>query len=608
LYKNHPRTAIQNLHLLVEPVCTRGKSTETLTHGYWKDLLNILALAALDQLSTETAAHFLHAPKARAAETGRVNKKPSKKVDKDPAAVAARLEAHHKYQAKAKADAKAERVVAAKEAYDNLLEKLADKKFLALYITVARLFAVQLTKDWRILKQLETLGAGEDRSTLTNQISLAGKWAPTPLASHDRQTNIATAISLLLHNNNLTVPHTFPSATAASLSPAETYELRSWYQRSVLTPIRSATALPEPLMSANRWKDIKYGRVASKCMKNNTGAFYFHDPEGFERYLTDVESGKKKISGATLMPHELVAQAIQLNTFAAFGNQDEDEKVDRKKAAKTASMKVKAKMGATQKRVVEAQWKTLIDRLRESGTLDNCMAICDVSGSMGSISHMGNPKRPFPILPAVSLSLVLAQLAKPPFDNGFITFSANPQFIQLDPTKGLAENVLSIVKTPWSMNTNFNAVFLDLLLPLAQKNNLKQEDMIKRLFVFSDMQFDSSLGSSKRAAKWETNHDHIEKKYKEAGYEVPQIVYWNLAESFMSVPVTAEKKGVALMSGFSPAMLKVFMGEAEEDAWEKVKDDRETETMGEDDDEFNPVNIMKKALLKKCFDGLVVVD
>jgi hypothetical protein len=309
------------------------------------------------------------------------------------------------------------------------------------------------------------------------------------------------------------------------------------------------------------------------------------------------------------MPHELVAQAVAHGALMAYDTDGEDEKVDKKQAAKTAVKKVKAKLAAAEIRVVEAQWKTLIDRLRESGTLDNSLAICDVSGSMGSIYASYDPKRPMPILPAVSLSLVLAQLAKPPFDNGFITFSATPQFIQLSANDGLASNVESMIGTHWEMNTDFNAVFLNLLLPLAQKHSLKQEDMIKRLFVFSDMQFDESRGSSRNAANWETNHDHIEKKYKEAGYEMPQIVYWNLAESFKSVPVTGEKKGVALMSGFSPALLKVFMGESKEDAWENVKGDGETETVEEENNnEFTPVNMMRKALLKQSFDGLIVLD
>jgi hypothetical protein len=61
------------------------------------------------------------------------------------------------------------------------------------------------------------------------------------------------------------------------------------------------------------------------------------------------------------------------------------------------------------------------------------------------------------------------------------------------------------------------------------------------------------------------------------------------------------------MNGFSPALIKVFMGEQEEvSEWEEVKTDG-TSTVTKED-EFNPINVMKKALLRKTFDGLVVVD
>jgi Domain of unknown function (DUF2828) len=64
LYDNHPRTAIQNLHLVVAPVCTRPKVDVGAAHGYWKDLLNIVTLACLDQLSTmHEPATYLHTPR-----------------------------------------------------------------------------------------------------------------------------------------------------------------------------------------------------------------------------------------------------------------------------------------------------------------------------------------------------------------------------------------------------------------------------------------------------------------------------------------------------------------------------------------------------------------
>jgi hypothetical protein len=83
------------------------------------------------------------------------------------------------------------------------------------------------------------------------------------------------------------------------------------------------------------------------------------------------------------------------------------------------------------------------------------------------------------------------------------------------------------------------------------------------------MQFDA--GTTGNPAHWETNHDAIEKAYQAAGYEMPQIVYWNLMDRpNATTPVTSERKGVALMSGFSPAMLKVFMGEIDPEDEDRV--------------------------------------
>ena len=83
----------------------------------------------------------------------------------------------------------------------------------------------------------------------------------------------------------------------------------------------------------------------------------------------------------------------------------------------------------------------------------------------------------------------------------------------------------------WGMYTDLNAVFLKLLLPLAKKNEVEREDMIKRLFIFSEMQFDEcrALDGEADVADWKTGHDEIERAYRDAGYEVPQIVYWDLA-------------------------------------------------------------------------------
>ncbi|KAH7922325.1 hypothetical protein BV22DRAFT_1017531 [Leucogyrophana mollusca] len=604
LFKNHPRTAIANLPYLVASVCSRRRTVkskdgqgsvklrESSPHGYWKDLLNILALATVDELHPEkevsARSSFLHnytQPGSR-----------PKFASNDE------MEAWSRDQ----------KINGAQAAHTRLVEKLAQPKFRALYVAVAQLFANRLVEDDHILEKISSLPAhSKDRVPLIFSLSLAGKWAPTPNGSHDRVTNISTAISILLHHAQVTGSLHSGIPVSLSPSPLEAHVLRSFYQRHILTPMRRAKSLPEPLMSANRWSEIIYSRVSSVCMQKCTDKFFAHDPERFVAYLTDVESGKTQISGATLLPHELVRQAAQLSCLDSSST---------KTSLAAALQKHKRDLAETQLRVIEAQWKTLVARLQESGELDSCIAVCDVSGSMGSIWNYGRRGRSAnsafnvdPIWPAVSLSLLIARLAKPPFKDGFITFSSHPQFVALDPAIGLADTVNAMGHSDWGMNTNFNAVFLDLLLPLAMKNNIAKEDMIKRVFVFSDMQFDSAFDTS-TATDWETNHDVIERAYTVAGYDVPEIVFWDLSHGCdypgITAPVTGEKKGVALLNGFSPSLLKVFMDIEEVD--EEMEDWTEVGEGGEEvrreKISLTPVEVMKKTLGRKSFDGLIVVD
>ncbi|KAK3223752.1 hypothetical protein Dsin_010777 [Dipteronia sinensis] len=79
--------------------------------------------------------------------------------------------------------------------------------------------------------------------------------------------------------------------------------------------------------------------------------------------------------------------------------------------------------------------------------------------------------------------------------------------------------------------------------------------MIKRLFVFSDMEFDQASKNP-----WETDYQAIVRKFTEKGYGsvVPEIAFWNLRHS-ISTPVTGKQKGVALLSGFSKNLIKLFL-------------------------------------------------
>ncbi|KAF9267496.1 hypothetical protein L218DRAFT_970914 [Marasmius fiardii PR-910] len=602
LYNNHPRTAIANLSMLVSPSCPPSKAhpDQVRSHGYWKDLLNILALAVNDQLDNQDP-KFLTRPKFPYTYPDRKNRKKA-----EPGA-------HEQHNAQQEARAQEKRVQVGETKQTNVVKKLNDPKYRALCVAVARLFAEKLADDLRVLDEINKLAPKDPCvKDLYYKISLAGKWAPTPGASHDRHTNITSAIILLLHYNRVSLPIDFPRSvenfTPATSSPTEIESalsvLRSYFQRWVLTPLRAVAQVPETFMAGNKWTSIRYNRVPSVCMKNNMEKFYQRDQAGFEKYLVGVESGKKQISGATLLPHQLVHKAVELGDLMKRGT-DMLEST----SAKMKLKELKVNTAATQMRVIEQQWNSLIAKLRESGSIDNAIAICDVSGSMGS-AHGGSAKskQVSPILPALALSLILASIAKPPFVSGFITFSAYPQYVKLDNNLGLYETLMKMESTEWGMNTDFEAVFLKLILPLAVENKVPKEAMIKRLFVFSDMQFDAARSQrGNDSSNWETNYDTVKKHYEEAGYEMPQIVYWDLA-AHGTVEVQRNKEGVAMMNGFSANMMKVFMGEAEKEEGEWTKIDAEGKEEEEEKDKFDPIAIMKKAAMRKSFDGLVILD
>ncbi|KAH7343728.1 hypothetical protein B0J17DRAFT_643697 [Rhizoctonia solani] len=631
LYKYHPRTAVENLRFITERLCERkikskakGPKKEDdfemveaeedatekvakMPHGYYKDLLNIVLLAMRGELTNPALEKFesLNVPlRGRKKRTKQewenikaAKKKQNEELGVDEAKKQREAESRQTVAAQAQ---KAKEEKKGKHDADRALlkEKLEnDKSFLALYAAVAQIFADELAKDVALLKKIET-ASEEEAFDLKFEVSSAAKWAPSLDGSHDRPTNLATAIALVMYARGNLDGLSLSITGEATLEQAQI--LRSYYRRWIVSPLRRFVDVAEIKMSSQQWGDINYKHVPSQCMKNNKANFFKHDEKRLTNYLADVAMGKSSISGATLLPHELLIEALKAEPNLIEGGKENSPE-------KAVQQEIQRRLEETNKKVIEAQWNSLLDRMRESGALESSLSLVDVSGSMGSIDFIPQKKsgRIEPIFPAVSLGLILAALAKPPFNNMFITFSATPELLTVPPG-GLVDQAKWMVGTDWGGNTDYEAVFLKLILPAAVKNNIKPEDMVKRLFVFSDMQFDESVASSTSdvGSTWETTHDRVTKAFKEAGYEVPEMVYWNL-QGGTTKPVLKDTPGTALITGFSANMMKLFMaGEnLEEEAVEIGPDGEEIQKKKND-----PLTIMEKALSKSCYAPLKVFD
>ena len=154
---------------------------------------------------------------------------------------------------------------------------------------------------------------------------------------------------------------------------------------------------------------------------------------------------------------------------------------------------------------------------------------------------------------AASLGLYVASKSQGAFRDVWMEFSgkASLQHFKGDSVITKLRGMKSFVA-----NTDLDNAFRE-LLSFAVKHNVPKSDMPKVILIFSDMQFDQGTRSSDSAQQM------IKRSYKEAGYDLPVIVYWNL-NSHNNVPVNAHKSGTVLVSGFSPSLVKSILSNIED--------------------------------------------
>lgn len=274
--------------------------------------------------------------------------------------------------------------------------------------------------------------------------------------------------------------------------------------------VSARTQVVEHQMCANDWDNIEYDKLPSLASARYQKAFHRHDLNGYEEYLTALQKGTAKINAGAVYPHDAVLSVKHGNEIAA-----------------------------------DAQWKALPNYLE--GNNETFLPMVDVSGSMGvtisgSVTAMDV---------SVALGLYLSERNNSVFKNQFITFSQQPQMIEV---KGdnLYDRYVNVCRSDWGINTNLEAAF-DMILDAAVEYELAPEDMPSKLLVLSDMQFDDWT------VKGATAFGMVREKYRAAGYEMPQLVWWNLNDRGGNIPVSYNQDGTALVSGFSPAIMKSLL-------------------------------------------------
>lgn len=270
------------------------------------------------------------------------------------------------------------------------------------------------------------------------------------------------------------------------------------------------TNVVETLMCQKEFGAIEYGKIPSKAMSDYMKAFGRNDYERFSAYLNSVDKGEAKINAGAVYPYDI-----------------------------TKNLRFGSKSGA------DTQWNALPNYME--GNNERLLPMVDVSGSM-SCSAGGNPNVSCMDV-AISLGLYISERNEGPFKDAFITFTGNPELHVL---KGTLSERYAQMKRQVAYNTDLEKAFR-MVLNNAVANNVPAEEMPTMILVLSDMEFDNS---SVRGMKSTTAQQMISELYRQAGYEMPKLVYWNIqSRNGNNNPVQFNESGTALVSGFSPALL-----------------------------------------------------
>lgn len=361
---------------------------------------------------------------------------------------------------------------------------------------VASMYKAQLEED--IVK----MNRGE-------AISLLAKWLPSINTSSRITTKYAWKLCGLLQ-----------------ISPKE--------YRKMLSSLRGYANVVETKISALSWSEINYESVPAKANLKYDRAFLKHDPERRTEYFEKILNGDGKLNVNGLMPYEIVHR---MSGRGDFGYEVKDDLLG------------------------ELMWKKIVNEgfCNEWG-IEDAIVVADGSGSMYSYASGNTSVKAIEI--ANSLAIYFAEQLKGIYHNKAISFSERPRLIDLKENTSLKDKLEIMYSYSEIANTNIEAVF-DMLLKMAISNEVPEDELPKQVLIISDMEFDSatSFGGWNGNSEWtpvaERLFDTIERKFRENGYKMPRLIFWNVCGRTDTIPKVEHEEGICLLSGFSQNAMKI---------------------------------------------------
>jgi hypothetical protein len=356
---------------------------------------------------------------------------------------------------------------------------------------------------------------------VNTNISLVAKWVPREKSTFSW---LYESCAVNYFSEYMETPTSLESQRRAILKCKTEY-------RKIISILNKHNDTLQIKQCGHQWSKINFNNVTSISLTKQKKAFLNINKNGEVRYPENNDRItcaigfnahiQKAINGET----EMKGKRVGLNDFT---KQALDHSISQ-----------------AEKDLLNSQWR---DNSAQTGQLGKMIAMVDVSGSMS-----GDPMNV-----AIALGIRIAE--KSALGKRVLTFSAVPEWFNLDPYPDFVSQVNALRRANWGMNTNFEAALIMILVAIIE-NKMDPEDVNDMILVIlSDMQMDEGEQSTNKEALYKK----MEKKYEEAGirvhgkpYKPPHTLFWNL-RSTTGFPTLSSQTNASMMSGFSPSLLNLF--------------------------------------------------
>ena len=336
--------------------------------------------------------------------------------------------------------------------------------------------------------------------------------------------------------------------------------------RKILSKLRDRLNIVEKHITNKEYAKIDYISVPSKAMVKYKNLFFTKDEVRFKEFIEELKDSKKakydnlfmndfakmyldnlmKI-GINYFYERTIKEACRL-LFNNFFLKDLEE-----------NSQILSQNFKNEKNLINTMWK----KQSKIEFDKNVLVIADTSGSMEGT----------PFETAISLAIYISQNNKSEeWRNRFIIFSSDCIEYSYNKNAEFTDIIDSIPLI--AENTNIDKVFKKILNDSIEKNLPQLDEVI----IVSDMEFDMVQNKKNMS-----NFKHWKSEFAKYNYELPKIIFWNVARNVESFPVTKLDYGTCLVSGYSKNILKSII----------------------DIENFDPIDIMLKTLEKKNYFKMV---